>query len=440
VRSPFLADQGRVIARWAELRCEPGLIHPRLGDLAAPGAVTPLPRPLAEPLALEPDEPIIHLTVTGRCYARCQGCINRVFSQGDPAAEELARGLDSDPERDAALVLGLAELEAGEGLTVAFYGGEPFLAADKMDRLRRLLAASPLGRRLRLMVYTNGELLAQSLERFPELMRSIWLFSVSIDGDEAQHARFRPGTSLPRIVDNLKAVRSRCPGQVLFWSTLREGQSLLTCFEQFLELEKAGLVDHFFWHFAETSEPIQDFPAFASSYGRDLERLLEAYLARLRDGRLLPVAHLNELIIYLLSGRERGHTACAVELARNFDIVSGQVFACADLPHTEALGGLDEEGRLGLKEYDLAALADYKVDLGCFDCGVHFYCGGRCPVQALVGSAERTLQYCQLMRLHVGLVKERLPEIRAGLNRLGLGLDHVHQASAFLARYTDVVP
>ena len=102
--------------------------------------------------------------------------------------------------------------------------------------------------------------------------------------------------------------------------------------------------------------------------------------------------------------------------------------------------GLDRQGRLAMTDQDLAPLAAYKNSLGCPECGVHFYCGGRCPVQALAGSARRTVQYCQLMRLHVGLAAERLSEVHDMLDRHGLGPADLHHRSAHLAAFTDVVP
>jgi len=220
---------------------------------------------------------------------------------------------------------------------------------------------------------------------------------------------------------------------VLFWSTLREEQSLLSCFEQFLELRGEGLVDYFFWHWAEKREPFVDFPAYVDRYGRELERLVDRYVDELSHGHLLPIVHLNELLLYLILGKERGHTACAVELAENFDIIDGQVYCCADLPPALGRIGVDDEK-------DLHRLVAYKDRLGCERCGVHPYCGGRCPVQALTSSELRTRQYCQLMRLHVGIVQERIAEIAGILERRGIGPQQLYDRSAFLARYTDVVP
>jgi sulfatase maturation enzyme AslB (radical SAM superfamily) len=104
------------------------------------------------------------------------------------------------------------------------------------------------------------------------------------------------------------------------------------------------------------------------------------------------------------------------------------------------LGGLDGSGRLALKESNLSALLEYKEALGCLECGVHAYCGGRCPVQAVIGSPERTLQYCQLMRLHTGTVKEFIPAISFAMKKNNIDPQYLFNRSACIAGYTDVVP
>jgi uncharacterized protein len=207
-----------------------------------------------------------------------------------------------------------------------------------------------------------------------------------------------------------------------------------------MRLYRQNLVNHFFWHWAEDRKPILNFNAYASKYGGELENIMDVYVRRLDEGFLLPLTHINELILYLLTGRERGHTACGVEIAENYDIVSGKVYPCADLPPEAAIGQLDSGGQLELEDYDLNSLVSYKNELGCAECGVYPYCGGRCPVQALIGSRERSLQICQLMRLHVGLVKERLGDIHQALKKNNILLQDVYDRSSFLAKYTDVVP
>ncbi|MFH1647846.1 MAG: radical SAM protein [Chloroflexota bacterium] len=409
-----------------------------IADLSRPDAVV-MPAGRSGTDFREKDDIIIHLTVTGRCYAGCEGCINSAITFNGDGESPLARpDLDTLPDRDVAIIRKLALRHPGRGLTIAFYGGEPFLAVEKMARIKKLLGNSSPVQEIRYMVYTSGELLAGNLGKYPELLRDMWLYSVSIDGDEEQHRRVRPGTDLRRIRDNLRELKRAYRGNVLMWSTLREGQSLMNCFEEFLRLHGERLADHFFWHWADLPQPYADFPTYAADYGRDLEEIVDVYVRHCRRGEVLPVSHLNELVLYLVTGRERGHTACGVELARNFDILGGRVCACADLP--PEYGEIDPDDSEVSVQAILNSLTEYKSQLGCYQCGVHPYCGGRCPVQAIAGSGERTRQICRLMRLHVGLVQARLPEIIDGFTRHGLGPQDLYDRSAYITRYTDVVP
>lgn len=422
------------------MSCRP-VYHPRFGDLSLLDAVNISGKAsLSDEIFKEEESLMIHLTVTGRCYAQCKGCVNSAITLGsNEPRSSLITFQESEPERDAAIIMDLARRCKDSLITVCFYGGEPFLAIEEMEKVWSLLSQSKIGDRFRYMVYTNGELLIDALNRYPEFMKEIWLTSISIDGDEEQHERVRQGTNFTEIIRNLKELSGRSKGHILHWSTLREEQSLLTCFEEFMRLYEEGLVNHFFWHWAENKEAFEDLQSYVQKYGQELEKVMDIYVERLSKGELLSIVHLNELILYLITGKERGHTACGVELAQNYDIVSGKVYACADLPSPSSLGEL-KNGHLSLNEYDLNSLVSYKEWLGCQKCGVHPYCGGRCPVQFLAGTPERTHQYCQLMRLHVGIVQERIEEIATCLGKNRISFQEIYDRSAFLAKYTDVVP
>jgi uncharacterized protein len=417
-------------------------VHTRFGDLSNPLAVRIRLSPaISEDRFQEDGRLLIHLTVTGRCYARCEGCINSSVTQEwiDPR-DTVSTFEETNPEKDTILIQRLADLHPGKVITLCFYGGEPFLATAKMVKVWQLLKGTARTDRFQFLVYTSGEKIEEAFKSYPDFMKDIWTYSVSIDGDEEQNDRIRVGTSLKNIVSNLRFLSSFFKGNVLFWSTLRESQSLLKCFEEFMRLYRQNLVNHFFWHWAESRKPIQDLNSYAQRYGDELEKIMDTYVEKLDEGILLPLTHINELVLFLLTGKEREHTACGVEIAENYDIVSGKVYPCADLPANAAIGHLDSAGQLKLEEYELNSLVAYKKELGCYACGVYPYCGGRCPVQALVDSGERSRQICQLMRLHVGIVQERLEDIQEALNKHKISLQDVYDRSAFLAKYTDVVP
>jgi len=385
----------------------------------------------------ENDDIIINLTVTPRCYARCKGCINSSLTFCGDDKLSLS-DLESDPERDSALVVKIAEKHLHKNVTVCFYGGEPFLDPGKMNRVRLLLEKSEICGRVRYMVYTTGEFIAEAIDKYPDLVQNIWLYSVSIDGSAKQHELVRPGTSLGATIASLERLRKVYNGNILVWSTLREEQSLLDCFRQFISMSRCGLADHFFWHWADTKEPLEDFKNYSSRYEEDLEEIMKQYVSWISDGEILPISHINELVLYFVERKQRGHTACGVELAQNYDILGGRVHACADLP--ASFGAFGDSGSIEIPSSKLESLVEYKKTLGCRGCGAHWYCGGRCPVQAIVGSPERTNQVCKLMRMHVNTARRHLPYIREMLRKHHISAQQLYDKSAFIARYTDVVP
>lgn len=415
--------------------------HDKLGDLRSPSSfvirgVDKEKYQYSEIIPL-----YIHLSVTGRCQAKCKGCINVAFNgveRNSPSKPTPFK--DTDPVRDARCIINLIRESPDDTITICLYGGEPLLAPDKLLTLTENVDSGGLNRNIRYMLYTNGELLAKSADTIPELLQKIWLFSVSIDGTRKQHEAIRRGTHLDRIHEGLYKIKDIRQGQVLMWSTLREEQSLLDCFNEFTYLHERGLADQFFWHWVETGQPFVNLAHYADQYERELRQIMDVYVGKLQAGSLLPITHINDLILYLLSGRKRDSTACGVELAGNYDIVDGKIHSCADLPPQYSIGTIADDGTPQITESDLTWLTDYKNDLGCRKCGVHRYCGGRCPVQAITGSMERLAQYCQLMRLHVSIVSDCIEDIIGALEKHAITAQDIYDRSAFYVQFTDGTP
>jgi uncharacterized protein len=416
------------------------LFHPRFKDLSSHRAVEITPGDPARYSYQERSFTFIHLSVTGRCHARCKGCVNAAITSSYLGARsDIVPIADTDPDRDAACIVHLLKDSEKEETVVCLYGGEPLLVPEKIAAVMGRLREANLPQKVRFMLYTNGDLLEKSVGRFPEMMSGLWLVSVSIDGRKSQHEAVRPGTSLDRIHAGLKALARVRTGTILMWSTLREGQSLADCYAEFRELHADGLADQFFWHWLEAAEPFADLPVYLGEYEQNLQAIMDDYVAMIHEGGVPPMPHLNELVLYALADRQRNSSACGVELPGNYDLADGKVHACADLPPELAIGTIDPDGTPRLSCRDLSALVRYKEDLGCSRCGVHSYCGGRCPVQAQAGG-KRLLQYCQLMRLHVGVVLIHLDRIREGLENSGMSCQQLYDRSAFLTPFTDVTP
>ena len=423
------------------VRCQPGLVHSRFGDLCDLHTVSIGEKGSTKLDYDEKSLAYIHLSVTGKCYARCKGCVNTSVSFGCADKKNDLRPIkDTEPERDAACIIKLLQEQVKDDAAICFYGGEPLLATDKIEHVVRIINQANLGKTIRYMVYTNGDLLKKAVEANPELMRSIWLFSVSIDGRSAQHEKIRAGTNLTKIHEGLAALKKIRTGAVLMWSTLREEQSLADCYAEFTELFEKGLADQFFWHWVETGDPFRELSRYAQQYEDDLVTIMDHYLEWLQKGKILPVTHINELVLYILSGKKRNSSACGVELAQNYDLIDGKIHSCADLPTEMAIGHIDEQGNPHIEPSDLSSLVAYKEKIGCYKCGVHNYCGGRCPVQAHISSGKRLFQYCQLMRLHVGIVNEYIERIVSAMKSQAVTAQQLYDHSAFYAQFTDVTP
>ena len=416
------------------------ILHDRLGDLSSHSAYIMRGKEKENFNYREVLPLYIHLSVTGRCQARCLGCINTAFQSAPDNSRSIIPFKDTNPVRDARCIVSLINENPEEIVTICLYGGEPLLAMDKIEELMANINGADLSNEVRYMVYTNGDLLEKTASSHAELLKNIWLYSVSIDGTAEQHERIRRGTTLARIHAGLEAIKNLRKGHVLMWSTLREDQSLLDCFNEFTFLHENGLADQFFWHWVETGTPFVSLSTYALQYEKDLRRIMETYTTKLKNGILLPITHINELVLYLLCGKKRNSTACGVELARNYDIVDGRIHSCADLPAQYAIGTIADDGTPQITPPNLTWLVNYKNDLGCLQCGVHSYCGGRCPVQAVTGSMVRLRQYCQLMRLHVATVSEYLDDIASAMERNSITSQSIYEQSAFFVQFTDGTP
>ena len=342
------------------------ILHPSLGNLCDAAAISIPSSPLVHGSFVEHRPYYVHLSVTGRCNARCAGCVNSDVTFRNSDRSWLSPENDTNPIRDAKAIIRLLEQIGEKEIVVSFYGGEPLLLPEMIEQVISYLQSAGHPFQLKHMIYTNGQLLGRVIDRYPRLIPRIWLWSVSIDGTREQHNAIRLGTDLEIIHQSLTALKPVRTGTVLMWSTIREEQSLLDCFYEFLYLHKNGLADLFFWHWVETEQAFSDLHSYAKSYEQDLRVIMNAFVDRLAEDELLPIIHICELILYILTAKQRGSSACAVETARNFDIMGGKVHPCADLPPEYAIGYIDATGEPYVNPTDLDSLVSYKEDLGFY--------------------------------------------------------------------------
>ncbi|MGB9761673.1 MAG: radical SAM protein [Caldimicrobium thiodismutans] len=383
---------------------------------------------------------IYHLTVTGRCNAKCVGCINTLM-YGERGS--FASTWEDGFEKNIHILRNLLSSSKNQKIFISFYGGEPLLVYDKVLRYYYIIKNKFKDKDLKFVLFTNGMLLDKALSKNAEFFDNLELLIVSIDGKKEQHERFRRGTQLDKIISNLSLLKKTSKVKVLMWSTLREEMSLRNCVEEFLWLKENSLCDYFFWHLIEEKTPISNFHKFFKEYTKDLEFLFALFENKLSQREILPILPLCELFYFLLKGISRGQTGCGVEKLRNFDILGGRVFPCVDLGDEIEIT-LENNGEGGVKicqevERTLLRLVSYKEYFGCKFCEAEFYCGGRCPV-LIKTSPERARQYCELTKYMVKLAKERHLLIKNLLEEAKMSLEDLYYPYGYLALLTDVVP
>ncbi len=383
---------------------------------------------------------VFHLTVTGRCNAKCEGCLNSLI-YGD--REVFAKSWEEDIQTNLKALDWLIQDTDRTPAFVAFYGGEPLLVFDMVRNIAKEIRTKHKDKEIHFILYTNGMLLDKAISEDPKFFQELDFLFVSIDGTKDQHNRYRKGTSLEKIEKNLQILKETSQTKVLLWSTLREGMRLKDCVDEFLKLYQDKISDFFFWHLIELDKPMEDLQTFRKHYQEDLRHLLETFLKFLYKGEVLPVLPLAELIYFSLKEICRGQTGCGVEKLRNFDILSGKVLPCVDMGEELILGDftngdIRKNREVELKER-LNRLVSYREWLGCKACFAEFFCGGRCPV-LIKTSPERAKQYCLLTQDLVSITKEFLPLVKEALLTNKTPEESLYYPYGWLNLLTDVVP
>ena len=142
-----------------------------------------------------------HLILTDECNLCCRYCRAKAFEVLEESDDETAPRIDIDPNlpRDLDFDLGLLYtfLQKDPAPTLTFYGGEPLMRADLVDRIVREAPVQQF------MIQTNGMLLDR-LE--PEIVNRFSTILVSLDGDEALTDGNRGGGVYRKVMENIRSI------------------------------------------------------------------------------------------------------------------------------------------------------------------------------------------------------------------------------------------
>jgi radical SAM protein with 4Fe4S-binding SPASM domain len=356
----------------------------------------------SEARAKRPSAPIeVHLAVTGRCAAGCEGCYLDATPDGaEPPRAELSRLL--------------AELGRAGVFTVAFGGGEPTTRADvgELAEEARALGMTPV-------LTTSGLGLSKAkIER----LRAFAQVNVSYDGAGDDYARVRgfDGASDAEraiaalagagVAVGVNVVLTRATFERL-GATLRRAREVGAREAQLLRYKPAGRAATLDYMAKRLT------PAQAASLGPSLRALAaeagEGFRVRI-DCALVPflsadpelAGRAEELARFGVFGCEAGQALAAVK-------VDGAVAPCSFAASTALRG--EDLARGHAEDPELARWRAFPAapPEPCASCSLRSVCKGGCKVVAsFLGAGHAPDPECPRVRAHAAAVAPA-PEVRA---------------------------
>jgi len=348
-----------------------------------------------------------HLIITDECNLCCSYCRARVFENPDGRNDTSTPQIEIDPhlppELNVNLDLLYGFLQKDPAPTLTFYGGEPLLRKDLIDRIVR---EAPVQR---FMMQTNGLLLDRLS---PEIISRFATILVSLDGREALTNANRGAGTYQKVMENIKKIRHNGYNQELIARmTVNESTDIADAVHWL-----ADNPDYSFSsiHWQLDANFSNDFShrRFAEwvneIYNPGILRLVEDWVDHMEIEeevqRWYPFLDPME---DLLLGRQ-SLLRCGSGHANYSIMTDGHIAPCP------VMMGMSQYYVGHIRDSDPRDLAVIGVNGECADCQIRGFCGGRCLYSNITkpwGVAERRIVCSTVETLHAGLTNA-LPRVK----------------------------
>jgi putative peptide-modifying radical SAM enzyme len=345
-----------------------------------------------------------HLILTGECNLECRYCFGEAIKDMDDAFPDfnVDYHLPKNISYDVAVLDKFCRQDSECVLT--FYGGEPLLCIDDMQRIMDGVKAKHF------MIQTNG-LLLDRLD--PEYVNRFHTVLVSIDGDEALTDFYRGQGTFRKVIDNVKLIRQNgFRGELIARMTVMEQTDIYRQVRWLLSNSEFSFssvhwqLNAGFWgnDFAR-----REFKKWSQeSYNPGIRRLVKFWLDHMEENgvvlRLYPFLGIAES---LLLG-EKSFLRCGGGWINYAIQTDGNIVPCPTM--------------WGMKDYYLGHISTAdplrlkKVFVGkpCTECNIFHICGGRCLYANVTRrwSREAYSLVCDTVRNLVDAIAEEVPRIR----------------------------
>lgn len=310
-----------------------------------------------------------YVTLTSECNLRCAYCYEKGCND---FGVDLGR-LKIDYSIPSSIVYDLAKLERfcekDSDSTIVFYGGEPLLRIDTLEKIMHIVPAK------RFLLQTNGILLhrlnSACLNRLDAIL-------VSVDGDRELTDHYRGKGVYDQVIRNLRQLRERgFVGEVIARMTAgretridRDVCSLLFDEELFNSIH--WQLDALFWHNDYDKERFSKW--VNTEYNPRVRNLIDVWVGHMED-------HAEVLRIYPFVGimrslllNEPTKLRCGAGWTMFNIQTDGNITPCP------VMAGMSDFYLGNIEHTDPSDLVSRAVFVSepCTNCSIYSLCGGRC--------------------------------------------------------------
>ncbi len=345
-----------------------------------------------------------HVVLTRRCNLNCEYCHG---------------GEETGPETEIQYSLEdlLKFISKDDDPQLMFYGGEPTLRIGLIQQMMDLVPDA------RFMLQTNGLLLHKIPEKYIKRIHSIL---VSIDGPREVTNGYRSKGVYDRVLTNVRWLRKiGYQGDVVARMAVSQRSDIHRDVTHLLDLRDPSF-DHVHWQLNVVWDAEGNWIDFDSwmrnSYRPGIERLVERWVNKMRDGILEGIVPFLPVTYTLLTGKT-SLLRCGSGLDTFAIHTNGTIGVCPISPDWEfsIVGDIHTTHPKDIRNI-------MTVDEPCPSCEEYGVCGGRCLFankQRLWGN-DGFEKICDSVKYLISTLRGNLDRIRENLRVGGIDIERLN--------------
>lgn len=351
-----------------------------------------------------------YLTLTSECNLRCKYCYEKCCNDFgvDLGLLDIDYSVPSSVKYDIAVLDRF--LARDPEPSIVFYGGEPLLRIDLLEKIMRTISAK------KFILQTNGMLLHRLDSEYVNKLDTIL---VSVDGDRDLTDYYRGKGVYEQVIQNIRQIRDRgFAGEIIARMTVgretridRDVCSLIFNDDLFNSIH--WQLDALFWHNDYDKEGFSEWAK--NWYNSGIRTLIELWVRHMKSrGEVLRIYPFTGIMQSLLLN-EPSKLRCGAGWTMFNIQTDGNITPCP------VMAGMKNFYLGNVEHTDPGDLASREVSVSepCTDCAIYSLCGGRClyaNVTKLWGEEGFRL-VCSTVENLIDALRSAVPAIRCLISK-----------------------